>query len=60
LNVQIMEMAASLAFSESADLHVVHAWESFSEMASGFSTSLYGTSRSTVMWRGTPSTICDH
>lgn len=35
LNVQILEMATSLAISESADLHVVHAWESFSEMASG-------------------------
>ena len=36
LNVQILEMAASLAISESADLHVVHAWESLSEMVSGF------------------------
>ena len=35
LNVQILEMAASLAISESAELHVVHAWESMSELASG-------------------------
>jgi universal stress protein E len=36
LNVQILEMAASLAISESAELHVVHAWESVSELVSGF------------------------
>lgn len=36
LNVQILENAASLAISESADLHVVHAWESSYEIASGF------------------------
>jgi len=35
LNVQILEMAASLAISESAELHVVHAWESVNEMVSG-------------------------
>lgn len=35
LNVQILEMAASLAISESADLHVAHAWESLNELASG-------------------------
>ncbi|HUF10886.1 MAG TPA: universal stress protein [Rhodothermales bacterium] len=34
LNVQILEMAASLAISESAGLHVVHTWESISELAS--------------------------
>jgi len=36
LNVQILEMAASLAVSESAELHVVHAWESMREMVSAF------------------------
>ena len=36
LNVQILEMAASLAISESAELHVVYAWESMSELVSGF------------------------
>ena len=36
LNVQILEMAASLAISESAELHVVHAWESMSELVGGF------------------------
>ena len=36
LNVQILEMAASLALAESAELHVVHAWESVSDMVSGF------------------------
>jgi len=35
LNVRILDMATSLALSESADLHVVHAWESLSEMAKG-------------------------
>lgn len=35
MNVQILEMASSLAISESAELHVVHAWESMSEMISG-------------------------
>lgn len=35
LNVRILEMAASLAISESADLHVVHAWESINEMIGG-------------------------
>jgi len=39
LNVQILEMAASLAISESAELHVVHAWESVNEMASGLTFS---------------------
>ena len=36
LNVQILEMAASLAISESAELHVVHAWESMRELVSAF------------------------
>ena len=36
LSVQILEMAASLAVSESAELHVVHAWESMREMVSAF------------------------
>jgi nucleotide-binding universal stress UspA family protein len=36
MNVQILEMASSLAISESAELHVVHAWESMSEMIGGF------------------------
>ena len=35
LNVQILEMAASLALSESADLHVVHAWNSMTELVDG-------------------------
>ena len=33
LNVQILETAASLAISESAELHVVHAWEAVGESA---------------------------
>jgi nucleotide-binding universal stress UspA family protein len=33
LNVQILEIAASLALSESANLHIVHAWESVTELA---------------------------
>ncbi|MFY9974899.1 MAG: universal stress protein [Chromatiaceae bacterium] len=38
LNRQIMEMATSLALSEFAELHVVHAWEAVGEgaMRSGF------------------------
>jgi len=36
MNVQILEMASSLAISESAELHVVHAWESTIESISGF------------------------
>jgi nucleotide-binding universal stress UspA family protein len=38
LNRQIMEMATSLALSEFAELHVVHAWETVGEgaMRSGF------------------------
>ncbi len=36
LNVQILEMAASLAISESSELHVVHAWESITELVSAF------------------------
>jgi len=39
LNVQILEMATSLAISESAELHIVYAWESFNEMASGLAFS---------------------
>ncbi|MEW8627087.1 MAG: universal stress protein [Candidatus Thiodiazotropha sp.] len=39
LNVQILEMAASLAISESAELHVVHAWESMRELVSAFMVS---------------------
>tara|TARA_R110002110_G_C13470525_1_gene720898 strand:+ start:7225 stop:8214 length:990 start_codon:yes stop_codon:yes gene_type:complete len=39
LNVQILEMAASLAIPESAELHIVHAWESVNEMASGLAFS---------------------
>lgn len=35
LNVQVLEMAVSVAISESAELHVVHAWESLSDMARG-------------------------
>jgi len=35
LNVQILEMAASQALLESAELHVAHAWESINEMTSG-------------------------
>lgn len=31
LNVQVLEMAGSLALSEFAELHVVHAWEAFGE-----------------------------
>ncbi len=34
LNLQVLAMAASLAIAESAELHVVHAWESFHELAS--------------------------
>ncbi|MCP4043759.1 MAG: universal stress protein [Gammaproteobacteria bacterium] len=38
LNRQILEMAASLALSEFAELHIVHAWRAFgeSELNSGF------------------------
>lgn len=36
MNVQILEMASSLALSESAELHVVHAWQSRGEMISAF------------------------
>ena len=36
LNVQILEMAASLAISESSELHVVHAWDSMTELVSAF------------------------
>lgn len=39
LNDQILETAASLAISESAELHVVHTWESISELARGLSFS---------------------
>lgn len=35
LNVQILEMAASLAMSEMAELHVLHAWTSVSEAVDG-------------------------
>jgi len=42
LNMQILEMAASLAISESAELHVVHAWESTTELVArlAFATKL--------------------
>ena len=36
LNVQILEMATSLAISESAELHIVYAWDSAYEMIEGF------------------------
>jgi len=38
LNQQILEMASSLALSESAELHIVHAWEAIGEsyMRGGF------------------------
>ena len=36
LNIQILEMAASLALSEFAELHIVHVWESVYEAVSGF------------------------
>jgi len=36
LNVQILEIAASLAIAEFAELHIVHAWEAISELVSGF------------------------
>ena len=36
LNVQILEMATTLAISESSELHVVYAWESEYEMIEGF------------------------
>ena len=36
LNLQILEMAASLAVAEFAELHIVHAWESAGELISGF------------------------
>ena len=39
LNVQILEMATSLAISESAELHIVYAWESFNEMANSLAFS---------------------
>lgn len=40
LNVQILELAASLAISETAELHIVHVWESVNEMASDLPFSL--------------------
>ncbi|HBQ40639.1 MAG TPA: universal stress protein, UspA [Halieaceae bacterium] len=39
LNVQVLEMAASLALAESAELHVVHAWEAMTELASNLAVS---------------------
>jgi len=38
LNVQILEMASSLALSESAELHIVHVWDAMGEgmMRGGF------------------------
>ena len=39
LNVQILEMAASLALSEAADLHVVYAWTSMTELVDGLAFS---------------------
>ena len=39
LNVQILEMATSLAISESAELHIVYAWESFNELVNGLAFS---------------------
>ncbi|MBL1432682.1 MAG: universal stress protein, UspA [Gammaproteobacteria bacterium] len=39
LNVQILEMAVSLALSESAELHVVHAWEPITELFNGLAFS---------------------
>jgi len=36
LNIQILNMAASLALAEFAELHIVHAWEPVSEAVSGF------------------------
>ena len=33
LNLEILELAGSLALSEAASLHVVHAWEAFAEKA---------------------------
>lgn len=39
LNVRILEMAASLAIADSAELHVVYAWDSMSELVSRFALS---------------------
>ncbi|MES9944701.1 MAG: universal stress protein [Candidatus Thiodiazotropha sp.] len=39
MNLQILEMASSLAISESAELHVVHAWESTIESINAFMVS---------------------
>lgn len=36
LNVRIMEIATALAIAESAELHIAYAWESYSELLSGF------------------------
>ncbi len=35
LNFQILEMGLSLALSESAELHIVHAWEAMAELVEG-------------------------
>lgn len=35
LNMRTLELAASLALSESAELHVVHAWSSMTELVDG-------------------------
>ena len=42
LNEQILEMSAALALSESAELHIVHAWNSMTEMVDmlAFSTKI--------------------
>lgn len=42
LNVRILEIASALAVSEFAEMHVVHAWESNTELADGlnFSSSM--------------------
>ena len=39
LNLQVLEMAASLALAESAELHVVHAWEAMTELAQNLAVS---------------------
>jgi nucleotide-binding universal stress UspA family protein len=48
MNVQILEMASSLSVSESAELHVVHAWQSIGELVSAFMMSPEGSEEDMV------------
>ena len=45
LNVQILQRAASLALSEFAELHIVHAWDSVTELAEALPYSSFPSER---------------